>query len=391
MCKHYYKPLAHKLAENKSLVAAVIASIALHLLLLTNKFSPPKTDTNKFTLNVRLDKSELNYQPESMHKKSLKVASAPKYIFDKVHKFDAPTKEVSNDNFEGSKSYEKLPTETNETIFTNSTGDFNQIEVESPDIANTADQLAKKNSDEPLKFVETIYDVSYSNSNNSDLPMGNDALIGTSKITFSSTMVGESNTYSIASTLQGKDYLGITKLMSQGIINHDGLRPNYYVHKIGNEESILAEANFAWADGVVIIKSNNLQINKPTYEGMQDELSYLYQFMYNPPSLEQHETPSNQNTSGSNNYVVGNNTHFNANNYKVIGEEIIQTKLGEIKTIHILKNDDLMDKIEIWLAVDYQLIPVKIRKSEKNGSVIEQIITNISTNDVSQSIDASQH
>jgi hypothetical protein len=51
--------------------------------------------------------------------------------------------------------------------------------------------------------------------------------------------------------------------------------------------------------------------------------------------------------------------------------------LGELKTIHLLKGSTDEDKTEIWLATDYQYLPVKIRKTEKDGTVIEQVAIKI--------------
>jgi hypothetical protein len=68
--------------------------------------------------------------------------------------------------------------------------------------------------------------------------------------------------------------------------------------------------------------------------------------------------------------------------YSFEGEETITTKLGELKTIHLLKGSGDEEKTEIWLATDYQYLPVKIRKTEKDGTVIEQVVTNILTKEL---------
>ncbi|MDP2247929.1 MAG: DUF3108 domain-containing protein, partial [Nitrosomonadales bacterium] len=55
-------------------------------------------------------------------------------------------------------------------------------------------------------------------------------------------------------------------------------------------------------------------------------------------------------------------------------------KIGIVRVMHRENvNDDGDEKNEIWLAVDYRFLPVKIRKTEKDGSVIEQVMTNIKT------------
>ena len=53
-----------------------------------------------------------------------------------------------------------------------------------------------------------------------------------------------------------------------------------------------------------------------------------------------------------------------------------RTKLGELKATHLVSNDKV--KTDLWLAVDYQFLPVKIRKTINDGSYIEQTATKLS-------------
>ena len=66
--------------------------------------------------------------------------------------------------------------------------------------------------------------------------------------------------------------------------------------------------------------------------------------------------------------------------YSFAGEETLTTTIGELKTMHIVHaglNSD--EKTELWLALDHQYVPVKIRKTEKNGKLYELIATAINT------------
>jgi hypothetical protein len=66
--------------------------------------------------------------------------------------------------------------------------------------------------------------------------------------------------------------------------------------------------------------------------------------------------------------------------YSFEGEEMIDTKFSRhLKTVHLVKTGSEEDKTEIWLATDYKYLPIKIRKTEKDGTTVEQIMTNIST------------
>ena len=99
----------------------------------------------------------------------------------------------------------------------------------------------------------------------------------------------------------------------------------------------------------------------------QDILSFMFQFMYVAP-LEIMQM-----------HIV---TGKNLRDYQYVfeGEETIKTTLGDIKTLHIGRTgDDGESKAELWLAVEYQNLPIKIRKTEKNGKVYEFVVNEIVT------------
>ncbi len=93
----------------------------------------------------------------------------------------------------------------------------------------------------------------------------------------------------------------------------------------------------------------------------------MYQFMFTPP-LE------------SNAINITNGKTLRNYNYHFEGEEIIYSKFGALNAIHLIKSSaNNEEKTELWLATDYKNLPIKIRKTEKNGSIIEQVITQINT------------
>ena len=103
-------------------------------------------------------------------------------------------------------------------------------------------------------------------------------------------------------------------------------------------------------------------------EGAQDLLSFMYQFMYVAPlqAMQIH---------------IATGKKLANYDYSFEGEENINTSFGELKTIHIRHSgNDEDEKTELWLAIDYQFVPVKIRKIEKNGKVVEMVATRINTN-----------
>lgn len=209
----------------------------------------------------------------------------------------------------------------------------------------------------PYQYVETEFDVY---RNNDKTPAGR------ALITFS---LDKNNNYLIKSSTEAKGLASIffdtLQQKSEGAITKDGLRPNYYSYEYGNKKSQIA--NFAWSDGILILhtakgsKTENLAI------GTQDLLSFMYQFMFKPPL----ESLSITMTNGKN---------LRTYTYSFEGEELVDTRFSsDLKTIHLIKTGSEEDKTEIWLAVDYKYLPIKIRKTEKDGSTVEQVMTNIST------------
>ena len=56
----------------------------------------------------------------------------------------------------------------------------------------------------------------------------------------------------------------------------------------------------------------------------------------------------------------------------------IDTPLGKLSTLHLVKQRDAGDNaVDVWLAAERNLIPVKLLIVENDGSKFEQIITQL--------------
>ena len=209
----------------------------------------------------------------------------------------------------------------------------------------------------PYQHVETEFDV-YRNNDKSPA--------GKTLITFH---LDQNNNYAIKSVTEANGLASIffdtLQQKSEGVVNADGLRPNYYSYAYGNKKSQIA--NFAWSDGILVLHTAKGTKTETLSAGTQDLLSFMYQFMFKPPL----ESLSITMTNGKN---------LRTYTYSFEGEEFIETSFSSnLKTVHLIKTGSEEEKTEIWLAVDYKYLPIKIRKTEKDGSTVEQIITNIST------------
>ena len=231
--------------------------------------------------------------------------------------------------------------------------------IQTPAAENPADVMVTEAEPPPVpyEFAETVFDVY---RNNDATPAGKTI------ITFS---LDKNHRYFIKSTTQAKGLasliLDTLQQKSEGLITEGGLRPDYYSYEYGNKKSQIA--NFSWNDGVLIMHTAKGTKTEKLSAGTQDLLSFMYQFMFTPPLESLVITMTN-----------GKNLRTYA--YSFEGEEVIDTKFSRhLKTVHLVKTGSEEDKTEIWLATDYKYLPIKIRKTEKDGTTIEQIMTNIST------------
>lgn len=215
---------------------------------------------------------------------------------------------------------------------------------------------------QPYTMVETDFDVRMND---------NAERVGTAKIHYAK---GTGQTYELvwkvsATGLLGLVYPDLTQT-SLGAIADGGLKPHQYLYKFGSREDKAYQANFNWTDQEVEFHSSKgnkkVTIAADAKAGhTQDMLSFMYQFMFEPPLDEMQ-------------MYLTNGKKLDLYDYVFEGEEILELKFANVRTYHIQHAKvDSDEKTELWLAMDYRYVPVKIRKTEKDGTVIEQIATRL--------------
>ena len=366
--------------RNKALTLALIASLLVHILLLS-KFvlTLPELDERRQAINVRLVNVQAMQKatPAPAIKAYQKPVAAtpkppqpePEATVNEISKLadDAKVQEIpaaippitSADNMQPAKqaadqtASNALPEEavvTEETIEPIQSSESS----ESIEVAN----IAKKPAPQPYKQVETEFEV----RSNKDT-----SAAGSARIMF---RIDKNRTYMLTSVTQAKDlaslFLDTLTQISEGVVTDKGLLPSYYSYQYANDLSKTQSARFAWSDGMLIMRSAKAEKTVILSTGTQDSLSFMYQFMFTPP-LESMEI------------TMTNGEKLRTYSYNFQGEEQITTKLGELNTIHLHKSGDDEEKTELWLGIDYQYLPVKIRKTAKDGSFIEQTATSIYT------------
>ena len=179
-------------------------------------------------------------------------------------------------------------------------------------------------------------------------------------------------TYTLSNVAEAKGLMslflsGQLVQTSEGIVTTNGLQPVQYVYQFGKKADKSQRATFDWQAGQLNLENSKRSVSVALPDGTQDLLSFMFQFMFEPP-LDKMQLS------------ITNGKKLRSYAYTFEGEDQLHTKIGNLRTMHIGRSTgDGDEKTELWLAVDLHYLPVKIRQTEKDGSVIEQIVTSLST------------
>jgi len=232
-----------------------------------------------------------------------------------------------------------------------------------PDVAdNQIEETGLIVNKNPYKYVETEFDV-YTDKE----PKLSSNPAGKAEMLFQILPNGEQYQIKSLVQLKGLAALFIPDLIqtSDGYLDRAGLLPVHYLYQFGDKKNKTYSADFDWESKKINLHSEKGDQKLALAEGTQDLLSFMYQFMFVAPL-------QNMQLSITNGKKIG------VYEYSFEGEETIATKMGDLNTIHILRMAaEGEKKTELWLALDYQYVPVKIRETEKDGNVFELLATSL--------------
>ena len=229
-----------------------------------------------------------------------------------------------------------------------SSKDLNQ-EIQNNELNDTSQSIDKKEIQ--YKKVVIDYDVRRSLDGS---PVG---------VARTMYFLGENNQYTIKNEVEAKGFVSLfywnkLKQTSDGILTPEGLKPKNYHYQFGSKIDNFAV--FDWESKKIITTTNGKISEFEMLEGSQDMLSFMYQFMFEPPLAKMK-------------IYITNGKNYKPYDYSYIGEEFIETDVDKILTLHIAKfNYNNEERIDLWLAKDYKYLPIKIRKTEKDGSILDQ-------------------
>ena len=159
---------------------------------------------------------------------------------------------------------------------------------------------------------------------------------------------------------------GKIRLISNGEVTSQGLRPHHFEHHRAADTAKTVQADFDWEKMSLIHSFDGRSESVALEPGTQDRISLQYQFMFAPPGKDDIRLFM---TSGK---------KLNLYHYKLAGEEKITTPAGQFQTIHLVKQRTAdEDGTEIWLAKKRHYFPVRIVIEEHKGGKLEQNLTSL--------------
>lgn len=148
---------------------------------------------------------------------------------------------------------------------------------------------------------------------------------------------------------------------SRGSATQAGLRPDAFTEVINDEHGTRRSAsNFDWAGHQVGFVSGE-KASLP--DGAQDILSFLYQLSQLPYDRE--TIP----------LAISNGRKLDYYQLETGTEEMIDTPMGKLRALHLTKiHKPGEEGLEVWLATEYRLLPVKLRQIERDGNIAGEIV-----------------
>lgn len=158
---------------------------------------------------------------------------------------------------------------------------------------------------------------------------------------------------------------------STGRIASGGLQPTLFEARRNANEAPQVSAEFDWPQKQLILKHQGKTESVSLPPGTQDRLSVMYQFIFLPPDrIRKLDFP------------MTNGRKLDQYQYRLAGEVEIDTGMGRLKTLHLVKQREPGDTVnEVWLSPRHQHFPVKLLIVERDGMRLEQVIQSLELRD----------
>ncbi len=230
--------------------------------------------------------------------------------------------------------------------------------------ATLAEELSAEAKLAPYTYIESEFDVYTELESQSKR-----APAGSARIVYQRTPDGQQ--YQLKSLMQANGLISLILpdllQTSEGHLTDAGLQPSHYLYQFGNKKDKTYRAYFDWNNKKLSLQTASGEETLDLQTGTQDLLSFMYQFMFAPPLHTMQLSITNGKKLGMYDYIF-------------VGETSISTAIKNLNTYHLERiSEEGEKKTELWLALDYQYLPVKIRETDKHGKVYELVIKKLIT------------
>jgi hypothetical protein len=163
--------------------------------------------------------------------------------------------------------------------------------------------------------------------------------------------------------------VNLLTLASEGTVGDEGFVPILMAEK--RRGRAMTATHFNRKDGMLTFSASQARV--ALVPGTQDKASL-------PLQLAAIGRGDPQQMSGNIDILVGEDRGANVFSFTVAGQEQIDTRLGRIRTWHLVrppKPGSYHSRLEVWLAPAYGWLPVQMRNVEASGAVTTQTASNI--------------
>lgn len=174
--------------------------------------------------------------------------------------------------------------------------------------------------------------------------------------------------YRLSETWKGKGIYamrGEIRRSSSGRVGPEGLRPLEFSDERTGRDT--ARARFDWKANTLTQQYKGASQTIPLPPNAHDRLAFLFEFAFEPPR------------DGAVTLAIVDGRGVSTHVYRPAGRERVRTPAGEFDAVRMLRRKEGSgERVEIWLAAQKSLLPVRILIVQKDGTRIDQVATRIS-------------
>ena len=175
--------------------------------------------------------------------------------------------------------------------------------------------------------------------------------------------------YSMETVIETAGLVGLLKPFkmvqcSEGRIGPKGLMPEKFT--VERDGKLKEQADFDWSSAQVVLVAGDRRREFSLAEGDQDVLSLMHHLSLQPEGPLRAELLVVTGKSAVRSVIEN------------LGIEEIEVPAGKVSAYHLGSSGHRGElKIDIWLARDYANLPVRLKITDKNGDVLDQVATGV--------------